>query len=141
MATSSSLAHGSLPPHSSWGLKAQPLTSPRQMGRKDIPTGSHGPGGSRLSVCLSHTPVSVALKKRICNLYEALEIGAFRVHVKPHRPSAALSLCFTPNPSPMNPIRAAAIAVSVKIYRGVPANSEPGKFKVLGSFLRQLGRR
>lgn len=47
------------------------------------------------------------------------------------------SPCFSPDPSPVNPTRAAAIAVPVKIYRGVPANSEPGKFKVL----RQLGRR
>lgn len=64
----------------------------------------HGPGGSRVGVCLSHAPSSAALKKHICNLYEALEIGAFHVHVKPHWPSAALSLCFTPNPSLVNPI-------------------------------------
>lgn len=134
---SSSLAHGSLPPHLSRGLKAQPLTPHRQMRRKGIPTG-YVPGGSRVGLRLSPAPFSAALKKHICNLYEALEIGAFHVHVKPHWPSAVLSLCFTPDPSPVSPIRAAAIAVSVKIYRGLPAKSEPGKFRA--PCLRQLGR-
>lgn len=121
------------------GLKAQPLTPHRQMRRKGIPT-DYVPGGSRVGVCLSPAPFSAALKKHICNLYEALEIGAFHVHVKPHWPSAVLSLCFTPDPSPVNPIPAAAIAVSVNIYRDGSANSEPGKFKVQSAVPKAIGK-
>lgn len=44
-----------------------------------------------------------------------------------------------PKPLPAGPIQAAAIAIAVNIYRAIPADSEPGKCKVLGSFLRQRG--
>lgn len=80
-------------------LKAQPLTPCKQMGWKAVPAGSCGPGGSRVGVRLPHAPISAALKKLICNLYKALEIGVLWVHAKPRWPSAPLSLCFPPNPS------------------------------------------
>lgn len=94
-----------------------------------------------MGIHLPRTPIPATLKQRICNLYKASEIGALRVRAKPRRPSAPLSLCFPPRSLPADPIRATAIAIAVRIYRAVPANSEPGTFKVPGSFPRQLGRR
>lgn len=90
--------------------------------------GLHIPSGSRVGVHLPCAPISAALKKCICNLYEALEIGALQIQAKPRQPSAPFSLCFPPSLLLSDPTRAAAIAVAVKIYRAVPAGSEPGEF-------------
>lgn len=103
-AASSSFARGSLSPQLSGGLKAQPLTSRKQMGRTGVPAGSRSPGGSRVGIRLPRTPIPAALKQRICNLYEASEIGALWVCAKLRRPSAPLSLCFPPKSLPADPI-------------------------------------
>lgn len=74
------------------GLKAQPLTSCKQMGMKSIP------GRSSVGVRLPHTLTSTALKKSIRNLYEALEIGALQAHTSHLLP---FSSAFPSNPSPL----------------------------------------